>query len=110
MAGWFELSKSSNGEYRFLLKAGNAETILTSEQYQSKSSAEGGIASVQTNSPLDERYDRKTSSSGKPFFTLKAGNHQVIGTSEMYSSEGARDKGIASVQANGATQTVKDNT
>ena len=110
MAGWFELGTSKDGQHRFVLKAGNAETILTSEQYQSKSSAEGGIASVQANSPLDERYDRKTSASGKPFFTLKAGNHQVIGTSEMYSSEAARDKGIASVQANGATTVVKDNT
>ena len=110
MAGWFELSKSSDGQYRFLLKAGNAETILTSEQYQSKSSAEGGIASVQANSPLDERYDRKTSANGKAFFNLKAANHQVIATSQMYASESSRDGGIAAVKANGATTVVKDNT
>ncbi|MFZ2320335.1 MAG: DUF1508 domain-containing protein, partial [Pseudomonas sp.] len=29
MAGWYELSKSSDGQFRFTLKAGNAETILT---------------------------------------------------------------------------------
>lgn len=36
MAGWFELSKSSDNQFRFVLKAGNGETILTSELYTSK--------------------------------------------------------------------------
>ena len=108
MAGWYELSKASNGQYRFVLKAGNSETILSSEMYTTKASAEGGIASVQTNSPLDERYERKNSASGKPMFNLKAGNHQVIGTSQMYSSEKARDNGIESVKTNGPSKTVKD--
>ena len=44
MAGWYELSKSSDGQFRFVLKAGNAETILTSELYKSKAAAENGIA------------------------------------------------------------------
>ena len=33
MSGWYELSKTSNGQFRFVLKAANAETILVSEQY-----------------------------------------------------------------------------
>ena len=110
MAGWFELSKSSDGQFRFVLKAGNAETILTSELYTTRSAAENGIASVQTNSPLDERYDRKTATNGKPFFNLKAGNHQVIGSSQMYASEASRENGIASVKTNGSSMTIKDNT
>ncbi|HHA1915513.1 MULTISPECIES: YegP family protein [Enterobacter] len=110
MSGWFELSKSSDGQYRFVLKAGNGEIILTSELYTSKSAAENGIASVRTNSPLDERYEKKTASNGKYHFNLKAGNHQVIGSSQLYATEQSRDKGIASVKTNGSTQTVKDNT
>lgn len=110
MSGWFELSKSSDGQFRFVLKAGNAETILTSELYTTKSAAENGIASVRTNSPSEERYEKKTASNGKFYFNLKAGNHQVIGTSQMYASEQSRDKGIASVKTNGPTQTVKDHT
>lgn len=108
MAGWYELSKASNGQFRFVLKAGNSETILSSEQYTTKVSAEGGIASVQTNSPLDERYERKNASNGKPMFNLKAGNHQVIGTSQLYSSEKSRDEGIESVKKNGPSKEVKD--
>ncbi|MBT1443228.1 DUF1508 domain-containing protein [Shewanella sp. JM162201] len=108
MSGWFELSNSSDGQFRFVLKAGNAETILSSELYKARSGAENGIASVQANCALDERYERKEASNGKPFFNLKAGNHQVIGTSQMYASEASRDKGIESVKTNGSTTTIKD--
>ena len=110
MAGWFELGKSSDGQFHFVLKAGNSEVILTSELYVAKTSAEAGIVSVQTNCSDDSRYERKTSSNGKPFFNLKAANHQVIGTSQMYSGDQACESGIASVKANGTTKTVKDNT
>jgi uncharacterized protein YegP (UPF0339 family) len=108
MAGWFEVSKSSDGQFRFVLKAGNAQTILTSELYKTRSSADNGIASVQSNCANEGRYERKTASNGKPFFNLKAGNGQVIGASQMYASESARDNGIDSVKTNGSTQTVKD--
>ena len=110
MTGWFELSKSTDGQFRFVLKAGNAETILTSELYKTKGSAESGIASVQANSASEERYERKTASNGKAYFNLKAANHQVVGTSQMYASESSRESGIASVKTNGSTKTVKDNT
>ncbi len=108
MSGWFELTRNDKGQFHFVLKAGNAETILTSETYQAKASAENGIASVQANCALDERYDRKVAANGKPFFNLKAVNGQVIGSSQMYASEANRDAGIASVKANGASKTVKE--
>lgn len=110
MPGWFELSKSKDGQFRFVLKAGNAETILVSELYKSRASAEGGIASVQANSGNDARYERKTSSNGKFMFNLKATNGQVIGSSEMYETAAGRDNGIESVKRNGSTTTVKDKT
>jgi len=110
MAGWFELSQASDGQFHFVLKAGNAETILTSELYKARASAQNGIASVQTNSGQDERYEKKTASNGKFYFNLKAANSQVIGTSQMYASEAGRDNGIASVKTNGSSTEVKDKT
>ncbi len=110
MAGWYELSNSSDGQFRFVLKAGNAETILKSELYKSKGSAENGIASVQKNCAADDRYDKKESSNGKHYFNLKAANHQIIGTGQMYATAQSRDDGIKSVMTNGATTTIKDNT
>jgi uncharacterized protein YegP (UPF0339 family) len=110
MSGWFELSKSSDGQFRFVLKAGNAETILTSELYQAKPSALNGIASIQANCSNGDRYDRKEATNGKFFFNLKAANHQIIGTSQMYASVQTRDAGIESVMANGTSTTLKDHT
>lgn len=49
MAGKFELYTDKAGEYRFRLKAGNGETIASSEGYKSKASALNGIESVKTN-------------------------------------------------------------
>lgn len=108
MAGKFELYKDKAGEFRFRLKAGNGETILASEGYKQKSSAESGIKSVKENAPKDERYERKTSAGGKFMFNLLAGNRQVIGTSEQYNSEASRDNGIQSVKNNAPTATVDD--
>jgi uncharacterized protein YegP (UPF0339 family) len=110
MTGCFELNKSSDGQYRFLLKADGGETLLTSELYRAKDSAEGGFASVRANGPLDARYEKKVASNGKPFFNLQAANHQVIATSPMFATEQARDAAIAAVKACVGSATVKDNT
>ena len=66
MAGTFALTKSSDGQFMFHLKAGNGHIILTSERYQAKVSAHNGVKSVQTNAVLDERFERRTSHSGQP--------------------------------------------
>lgn len=108
MAGWFELKKASNGQFHFVLKAGNGEPVLSSEMYNAKASAENGIASVQKNSGDASRYSLSTASNGKFYFTLRAANNQVIGSSQMYSSEAARSGGIESVKQNGAMQTIRD--
>ena len=108
MAGKFEVYEDASGKFRFRLKAGNGEVILTSESYQEKSSAEGGIESVRKNAPDDARYERKTSTNGKPFFVLTATNGQVIGRSEMYESASSRDNGIASVKKNAPDAKVED--
>lgn len=101
MAGKFELKVAKNGKFHFNLLAGNGQIILSSEMYESKSAAENGIASVQKNAADDARYDRLTSKAGDPYFTLKAGNHQVIGQSEMYKSTASMENGIESVKKNG---------
>ena len=110
MAGKFELKKSKNDKFYFSLLAGHGQTILSSEMYEAKASAVNGIESVKKNATDDARFERKTSSNGKPFFNLLAGNGQVIGSSEMYESEASRDNGIASVKANAPDASVVDET
>jgi len=108
MAAKFEIRKGTSGLYRFNLKAGNGETILTSETYQTKQGAERGIESVKANAPYDARYERKTATNGQPYFLLKATNGEVIGRSETYSSTSAMENGIDSVKRNATSAVTVD--
>jgi uncharacterized protein YegP (UPF0339 family) len=108
MAGWFEIAKNDKGQYSFVLKASNAQVILRSQQYESKASALGGVASVQANCGMAERYELATASDERFYFNLKAANSQVIGTSQMYTTEGARSTGIESVKTNGSSTDVRE--
>lgn len=104
----FELSKASDGQFRFALKGDHAQILLSSELYRSKESAQGGIAAVQKNCGADPHYEKKVATNGRFFFNLKAANNQVIGTSPMYGSEQDRDAALVAVKASGATALVRD--
>ena len=106
--GKFEITTRKNGEFQFNLKADNGQVILSSEGYSSKGACQNGIESVKKNSHDDSKFDRKTSSSGKPYFNLKATNGQVIGNSEMYESESSRENGIESVKKNASDAEISD--
>ncbi|ESU25224.1 hypothetical protein FLJC2902T_31650 [Flavobacterium limnosediminis JC2902] len=69
-----------------------------------------GVESVIKNGSDDFKFDRRTSLNGKFYFNLKATNGQIIGTSEMYENEAARDKGIESVKQNLTQSTIVDQT
>ncbi len=109
MSARFTIRKSGI-QFHFNLFAANGEGILSSGMYASKAGAETGIASVKTNASDDARYERKTSTADQPYFVLKAANHEVIGTSEMYSSPAARETGIESVKTNAHVAPVVDET
>jgi uncharacterized protein len=110
VASKFEIKKAANGQYIFNLKAGNGETVLTSEMYKAKASCLKGIESVKKNAGNPARFDRRQSESGKPYFVLKSINGQVIGRSEMYESEAARENGIKSVTKSADAAVTKDTT
>ena len=100
MAAKFELYSDKSGEFRFRLKAGNGETILSSEGYKRRASATNGIESVKKNAGNEARYENKDTKGGKYMFNLKAANGQVIGSSQSYKSESGRDNGVESVMKN----------
>ncbi|HEX6430011.1 MAG TPA: YegP family protein [Niastella sp.] len=108
--GKFVITKRVNGEFQFNLKAGNGETILTSEGYSTKSNCQNGIESVKRNAPDENKYDRKTASNGKFYFTLEAVNGQTIGVSELYESESGLNNGILSVKTQAPDAIIQDAT
>jgi hypothetical protein len=107
MSGYYEI-KTNGTTFSFVLKAGNHEVILSSQSYTTRTSAMNGIASVQTHCAAAGNFDRREASNGSPYFVLKASNGQIIGNSEMYSSAGAMENGITSVQKNGPSTEIRE--
>ena len=108
MAAKFELYSDKAGEFRFRLKAGNGEIILSSEGYKKRASAVNGIESVKKNAANEARFEKKEGKGGKFSFNLKAANGQVIGTSQSYKSESGWDNGVASIMKNAPDASVSD--
>ena len=108
MAGKFEIKTGKTGKFTFNLKASNGQTILSSESYDSRKGAEGGIASVKKNAGSDARFERKTAKDGSAFFVLKASNGEPIGKSEMYKTKRSMENGIVSVGKNAPDAPVTD--
>lgn len=106
----FEIFTGKDDQFYFRLYARKGEIILRSEGYIDKSGCVNGIASVKMNAPDDDRYQRKISTNGQFYFNLVATNGEIIGTSEMYSSNAGRDNGIEAVKKTAPGAPVEDNT
>ena len=100
---------------KFDLKAGNGETILTSEVYTTEAACRKGIASVQKHAPLagledqtisgyasvkNPKFELYLDKAGEYRFRLKASNGEIIGISEGYAAKTSCKNGIYSVQKN----------
>lgn len=96
----FDVQLSVQGKYYFVLRAGNGEVILTSEEYETKAGMVNGINSVATNAPNLEAYQLFVGEDGKYYFNLRARNNKVIGVSEAYNWKLSRWFGIRSVRRN----------
>lgn len=108
MAGKFEIKTGKNGKVHFNLKASNGQVILSSEKYETRKAAEGGIASVKKNAGNDARFERKTAKDGSSYFVLKASNGEPIGKSEMYKTKRSMESGIQSVGKNAPDAPIAD--
>lgn len=108
--GYYVLTKHIDIDepYHWVLKAPNHEIVLTSEMYKSKQGALNGINSVQKHCVDISNYAKEIASDGNLYFNLKAKNHEIIGTSEIYKSEQSRDKGISAVQKYGISTIIDD--
>lgn len=121
--GKFVISTTKTG-FTFCLKAGNGETIATSEVYSSLNSCKNGVESVIKNSAVAEIEDQTTDPVEKKKnpkfeiyldkaecfrFRLKASNGEPIAASEPYKSKASCKNGIASVIKNAADAEVISN-
>ena len=118
--GKFVIRNVASG-MKFDLRAGNGETILTSEVYTTLAACRKGVESVRKNAhaagvenqteenfvpqshPKFEMYEDK---SGQFRFRLKARNGQIIAVSEGYAAKAGCLNGIDSVKRNAADAEV----
>jgi uncharacterized protein YegP (UPF0339 family) len=118
--GKFIIKKTSTG-FKFDLKAGNGETIATSEVYSSEASCLKGVESVKNNAPganLEDLTEEPVKSATNPKFEvykdkadefrfrLKSKNGQIIATSEGYKAKASCLNGIESVRKNAAESEI----
>ena len=111
--GKIVIKETSTG-FKFDLKAGNGETIATSEVYKALASCKKGIASVkacsvgavedQTVEGFEKakhpKFEVFTDKAGEFRFRLKAKNGEIIATSEGYKTKPSCLNGIESVKKN----------
>ena len=112
--GKFVMRKTNTG-IKFDLKAGNGQTIATSEIYTTEAACRNGIESVMKNAPIANlenqteegyevqkhpKFEMYQDKAGEYRFRLKARNGEIIATSEGYTAKAGCLNGIESVQKN----------
>ena len=112
--GKFVIKRTNTG-IKFDLKAGNGETIATSEVYTTEASCRKGIESVRKNAPIagienqtvegfeavkHPKFEIYLDKAGEYRFRLKATNGEIIAVSEGYKAMAGCENGIASVKKN----------
>jgi uncharacterized protein YegP (UPF0339 family) len=93
------VNEGSNGGFHFNVHANDGKIVLMSENYSSKAAAWNGAFAVKDASALASSFALKTSVDNRFYFTLTAQNGQIVGVSQMYSTEAAAAEGIASVKS-----------
>lgn len=106
MNGKYTISRVGTSEYHWSLTARNAQTVLSSRIYAAKAGLETGIESCRTNSADEARYERTAANESRYYFVLRAADGEVIGTSETYHSERARDQAIALCKESGPLASI----
>ena len=76
---------SESGEHYFSMLSKTGKVVFRSEGYPTTAARDNGMASVQKNSEIKERYS-VVEEEGKHYVILKAGNHQEIARSCPYDS------------------------
>ncbi len=118
--GKFVVKEVKTG-FKFDLKAGNGETIATSEVYTTLAACKNGIESVRKNSAAagvedqtaegfekvkHPKFEIYEDNAGEFRFRLKATNGEVIAVSEGYKAKAGCKNGVESVVKNAADAEV----
>lgn len=114
--------KATKTGFVFNLKAGNGETIATSEVYTTEAACLKGVESVRKNAAdakledqtvaevaavTNPKFEMYTDKAGEFRFHLKARNGEIIAASEGYKAKASCLNGIDSVRRNAPDAAVE---
>ena len=102
-AGTFVLRYHRSTHYFFVLRAPDEATLLIGKGYATRLEALHAIDTLRLVAARDDQYQRLTSATGRPYFTLRAANEEVLATSETYSTQALREEAIEAVKRYAAT-------
>lgn len=97
-SAYFETFEGNEGQFYFHLMASNGENVLRSEGYATLVGAEEGAATVLAYGFDKRNFEGRVAANGDAYFVVKAGNGEVIGTSELYASKSNAERGAATVR------------
>lgn len=91
-----EIKKENENAYIFSLKAESGTTLLNSITFSNENKVKEVLRSLKSNTI--KVFERKTDYTGKFLFNLKNTNGNIIGSSQLYSSEAGMENGIKNLQ------------
>jgi uncharacterized protein YegP (UPF0339 family) len=89
----FERFVGEDGQFYFRLRAGNGKIVLSSNAYLSEAGAFNGEFAVAESGVNHSAYKIEKAEHGGFFFTIQAGNGQVVGKSGTYVSKANAERG-----------------
>ena len=92
-----QIDAGASNQFRFNIFASNGQIVLSSESYTTEAAAWNGAFAVQDASLAPTNFAILTASDGRFYFTLTADNGQVVGISQMYTTQLSAQAGIKSV-------------
>jgi uncharacterized protein YegP (UPF0339 family) len=90
----FEVYQDTKKEWRFRIKSKQGHILMASEAYTQRHNCLEGFASCKVNGINKKNYNVLTSKNKKFYYTLVAQNHEIIGTSPLYTTAEERDTAL----------------
>ncbi len=93
-----EIETTSDNKFMFNIKSTSGSILMKSIRFASKNLLNNVINEVISIKDNRSTYERKTNFDGKFLFNVKNGNGELIGQSELYSSEAGMENGIKNLK------------
>ena len=93
-----ELTKENGNGYRFRITSESGHLLLNSRLFSDEEKAHNMAKKLPQITAAQNVFERKTNHEGKFLFTLKNTDGQIIGQSQLYSSEAGMENGIKNLK------------